>query len=88
MTMTESRIPEDERCDITPRGGAVSDKRKIEIVVLDPDEDAADRLAWLTLRHQRLLDLLQRRHDEWHVGPSWCCPDDICREAFREEVEQ
>lgn len=21
-------------------------------------------------------------------GPSWCCPDDICREAFREEVEQ
>ena len=18
----------------------------------------------------------------------WCCPDDICREAFREEVEQ
>ncbi len=66
----------------------MSDKRKIEIVVLDPDEDAADRLAWLTLRHPRLLDLLQRRHDEWHVGPSWCCPDDICREAFREEVEQ
>ena len=46
-----------------------------------------DRLAALNPRALRDLhqEAVRRRHDEYHPGPLWLCPDQICATSPEEE---